>query len=130
MVKSELVALLKSKSTWNAVTVIEHLNNVAFTAKYIPTHLQVGDIFFHSGLDHPVMMVTDRLGVIISTTETEFNLCEVKSRFIGKYITGTIIQVNPESARKAFICVHDDRLQVHRIKKLLKKQLQSFAETL
>ena len=132
MTKEQLVGLIRTKPVWNASQLIEPISKLelTFTAKHIPTKLCVGDIFFYSPLNHPVMMITDKLGVVITSSETEFNLCEIKSRFISGWITSTIIQVSTEFAKKGFLCVHDDKLQVYRIKKLLKKQLQSFVETL
>ena len=132
MTKDQAINHIKTKPTWGQTQIIETIYQLELkaAAKYIPSKLQVGDIFFHIGLDHPVMVLTDKLGVLTTTTASNSNLCEIKSRFISGWITTTLVQIDPEISLRNFICLHDDRLQVYRIKKLLKKQLQSFVETL
>jgi len=128
MTKDNILKTLLTKPVWNQKEVVELVKKTE--TKYIPNQIQVGDIFFHFGINHPVLVLGKTLGVVLTTTQRRELVCEIKSRFIEGWMTCTLLTILPEDARKTFICVHDDRLQVHRIKKKVKQLLTSYSEQL
>lgn len=128
MTKDNILKTLLTKPVWNQKEVVELVKKTE--TKYIPNQIQVGDIFFHFGINHPVLVLGKTLGVVLTTTQRGELVCEIKSRFIEGWVTATVLTILPEDARKTFICVHDDRLQVHRIKKKVKELLKTYSEQL
>jgi hypothetical protein len=131
LTKDQIVNIIKeNKIPLNSKNVVAMISSMKLTGgKYRKiTRLKIGDIMFHSGLNHPALIISVRkhkIAAVLLTSnyETDGLLMACGSRYYDdSYITSTVTFIQPTDIYSSMMHPYDNRKEITQIRKLLSKQ--------